>query len=221
MEKPLIIINFKKVSGKNALSLMRNLNCCYEAFREYYKMAVAVQPCDACEISRSTEFSVFVHDIFLETPLYEIVDAGYLRNSRISGVLLNHPENQRMAGALPKNVILARANKLEVIIGATSLREAMVFNAVYFPDYLAIESKELIGKPVSIREKCAGIIEEAVCTIPNRILFGAGVRSDKDVAYIIEKGGSGVLVSSVVVASDDPFRALSELLSAGRLAVEK
>jgi triosephosphate isomerase len=212
MRKPLILINLKKLEEDKALLLLDHLNKAIILLNDRYEIAIAIQPGDAVEISKKARMKIFIHDMYLEHPLYEILNFDFITKNRIFGILTNHPENKLPEKILNKNYHCARNLKLNVIIGSTSIYEASLLNDVYFPDYMAIENMALIGKNLSIREKCAGIVENAVVAIPNRVLFGAGVRNSNDVNYVIKNGGCGILLSSIIVGAVEPLNALLEIL---------
>ena len=210
--KPLILINFKKVTGKKATELIEKLNKADETLKANYKIAVIIQPEDIHEVSKRTSFSLFIHDIFLKGKLYEVLNKNLLAGGKICGVLLNHPENQLTEDELHKNFFCAKAHNLKVVLGSTSIAEGKMLNKKYEADYIAIENVDLIGKNVSIIEIYPEMTKNAVTSISNNILLGAGVRNAEDIEHVLKSGGSGVLLSSVIVGAKDPLQALINLL---------
>jgi len=211
-KKPLVLINFKKVAGKQALLLVEQLNKTISILKDKYTIAIAIQPQDVNKLAKNTDLPLFIHDIFLDKPLYEIIDINFLKQGRVNGILINHPENKLSKEILKKNYNCAKSHNLKIIIASTDIHEALILNDNYFPDYIAIENAELIGKDISIRKKCPEIVKNAVLMISNRVLFGAGVRSSEDINYILKSGGSGVLLASVIINANDSAKALLELL---------
>ena len=213
MEKlrPLILVNFKKVTGNDALNLVKKLKNADIFLKDYYSIAIALQPKDLSEASKITDLPLFLHDIFSDMPFHKIL-RNYTAENRIYGVLLNHPENKLFKDTLSEDVYCSKKLNLKTIIASTSISEAAALNEKYLPDYIVIENIRLIGQNISIEKTCPMMVENAVLTIPNRVLFGAGVRSSEDIKHILKCGGAGALVSSVIVGANDPERALAELL---------
>lgn len=102
---------------------------------------------------------------------------------------------------------------LEIMLCATSLDEGIDLSNRFEPKYLAVENEQLIGKDISICDYCPEMVTEVVQRIDNRILFGGGIRTPSDIHFILKKGGSGVLISSLVIKSPDPLTTLKKLLN--------
>jgi triosephosphate isomerase len=210
--KPLILVNFKAITGIAAIRLAEKVNDASNLLAADYTIAIALQPDDVYGVSRNINLLVFIHDIFSKTQLHEKIGAGFVGIENTSGLLINHPENINSETTLYKNFCCAKQNNLKVIIASTNIQDAISLNEKYSPDYIAIENASLIGKNISISKECPEVIESAILNIPNKILFGAGVRGLDDIDHILKCGGAGVLVSSLVIKASDPTRALVELL---------
>ncbi|QJB32840.1 hypothetical protein HF324_16080 [Chitinophaga oryzae] len=209
---PFVLVNFKQLTGKAATEVAVAFNELSLSIGRKYTIAVAVQPCDVGEVASNTDLPVFVHDIYSETPLYMLFNSGFFQSDRIGGILINHPQKRLGVKDMHRNFQCAKLKSISTIFAALDVAEAGRLNATYSPDYIAIENERLIGKELSIRNECPEVVDTAVRDIPNRILFGAGIRSAEDIQFVINNGASGVLLSSSVLAHHNPPVALRNML---------
>ena len=89
--------------------------------------------------------------------------------------------------------------------------------AIFKPDFLAVESPELIGGAKSVCESKPEVITETVDKVKkvNKkqvVLCGAGIKSGGDVKKAIELGTRGVFVASGVIKSKTPEKKIRELV---------
>ncbi len=137
-----------------------------------------------------------------------------LISSGIKGSLLNHSE-RRVSKPIIRSTI-ARAEELgfKLIICSKDLeeiREVCDMGA----DIIAYEPTELIGGKISVATAKPHIIEQAVALCDkykSTLLVGAGINNKKDVETSKGLGAGGILVSSGVVKSKDPFHSLNSLM---------
>jgi hypothetical protein len=210
---PLILINFKKLSGMRVLELIGRLNETCAFFRDRYEIVFAIRPCDVDAAARNTDVPLYIHDIGAERPLHELFEGKTFEESwKVSGMLINHPENRLSGVTLERNNTCARRWGWKTIIASLSIEEALVLNQQYMPDYISIESADLIGKNISLSEQYPDLVRNATSRIANRVLFGAGIRKSCDVDFVVGGGGAGLMLASAVVGVDDPSKALTELL---------
>lgn len=85
-------------------------------------------------------------------------------------------------------------------------------------DFIAIEPPELIGGNLSVARAKPDLLLKAFEYIEqkktgSRKLCGAGIKTAEDVKIAKQLGAEGILVSSGVVLSDDPAKALDGLIS--------
>lgn len=211
-QTPFIVINFKSVSGKRAIALAKCLNTVGRSAQMKFKIAIAIQPSEVPAISKETDLSIYIHDIYLKGSFSEEISTEFSEINTFEGVLINHPSKTSTKALLDDNIKFARSKNIKVILASKSIEEALCLKAEYLPDYIVIENPLLIGKEISIVESCPELINNALELICENVLFGAGVRSSEDLRYILESGGAGVLVSSAIVESKDPSKALADLL---------
>jgi triosephosphate isomerase len=209
-----IIINFKKTTGRPALEIAVKLREIDHSLQDEYNIILAVQAPDVTEISQSCEFGLFIQDTFSEDKdcFMSFFNDGYGRDHcHICGVILNHPEKKLPDDLLRVNVELARQLGIQVLLCATSINEAIEVER-YSPRYIGIESEHLIGKEDSFLNHCPEIVRQAKLKIGTDILIGAGIKNSNDLRHVIHTGGSGILVSSLILKSADPAATLHQLL---------
>lgn len=211
--KTLILVNFKKTTGKQAILLSEALDKASQLFSDQFTIAISIQPQDLPEIANHCELPIYIHDIYLNGPLEDELYSELCAISQLCGVLLNHPDKKGSGNDLLLNFQYAKKLKLKMIIAATNLLEACEIFTQYSPDFIAIESKDLIGQNISICNKYPELIESAIQKFSTKALFGAGVKTGMDINYIMEKCGGGILVSSAIINAENPHKALVSLLS--------
>ncbi|HMI64156.1 MAG TPA: hypothetical protein VK518_24735, partial [Puia sp.] len=79
--------------------------------------------------------------------------------------------------------------------------------------FIGLEKQELIGKDASFVNHCPEIVRQAKSHVGAEILIGAGIKSANDLRHVIDTGGSGVLVSSLILKSNNPSLTLTEFLN--------
>ena len=109
--------------------------------------------------------------------------------------------------------------EFEVCACAADVDEARAL-AASVPNYVAVEPPELIGD-ISVTSADPGIVSGTVSAVIQtndqvQVLCGAGVKSGKDVSTAMDLGAKGVLLASGVTKSENPFEALSELVSSSK-----
>jgi|SRR5450432_1941039 len=212
MELPIILINLKRITGQDAKSLINEINPGFKKYKNKFKIGIIIQPLDLKSLSKSTDFEIYIHDINLTKPLFEILDKKFIQDVNLSGILINHPENKCSEDILNKNYHSASSIDLKVVFAATNLDEAIKINNTYSPTYIAIEREDLIGKNISIKDYCPEIVTQSTKCISNQILFGAGIRTNSDISFVIQSGGAGVLIASAITKSSSPYKAMQILL---------
>lgn len=211
----ILVINFKSTrlgSGQNAVILAKKLSNLQNVFPNF-QIIVAVQPQDIYRISQETNLKVFAQHV---DPIRYGNYSGSLcpdsiKESGAHGTLINHPEKKVQESSVKNTISICREIGLEVIACASNPIEGARLNT-FSPDYIGIECEALIGKPLSLVDVCPQIVDEALAEIDNRVLFGAGIRTSRDIRYILAKGGAGFMVSSLVLNAPYPGEVLQTLL---------
>jgi len=213
-ERKIIMINFKKISGEKAFLLARKLEKVDPHICEMFDVILALQPQDAYHISSKVKLPLFVQDIssYPESQFLSAIDRGSLKKSNIRGVILNHPQKKLTLDALEESIAVGRKLGLEILLCASSIDEAVQINDRYTPDYIAVENEQLIGKDISLVQYCPEVVPNVLDRINNRILFGGGIKSPEDIKFVIQNGGFGVLVASLIINSKNPLATLENLL---------
>ncbi len=205
-QKPFILINFKKVSGERAIALAKELEGLDRSILEIFDLAVAVLNHDSCSIVSETTLPVFLQD-FTDPGDRQMATPG------IRGVILNHPEKAMSHSRIQQDLESAQQRNLQVILCASSLDESAAIRDRYCADFIAVENRDLIGKDISLAESSGEYVEQALAGANgHRILFGGGIKSSRDINFVIDRGGAGVLVSSLIVKAEHPLEALTGLL---------
>ena len=136
-----------------------------------------------------------------------------LKESKITGVLLNHSERKVALPTLQKTILLCKKNKLQTIVCASSIAEIKLI-APLRPTFIAYEPAELIGKDISVTQAKPQIITKAQSLLqqPTKLLVGAGIHSSDDIRHALSLGAQGVLLSHAICTAKNPQKALQGLL---------
>lgn len=218
--KTLVLINFKQTDQEKVLSVIGDLNEIALEEDSPYRIAIVVQPEIAHVVNDKTQLPIFIHDMFLDDHLYNTLNPNYVEMCNIKGVLTNHPQKKIAPDILLQNCFYARKRNLEVIIGCTGVEEAIQLQK-YIPNYLLIENIDLIGKSISIKQACPEMIEKAVSKTSCNVIFGAGIRSIEDIQFIIDTGGVGVVLASLIIGAEYPAAMLRSILPIQNKSIAK
>ena len=215
---PFILVNFKaypEALGPKAIELARS---CAKVGEEVGRsLAVAPSALDLSMVAKSVRIPVFAQHLDPQeagkatgwVPPEAALAAGAV------GTIVNHSERKVAWEEMRDLIGTCRELGLEVVACADDVVEAETA-ARLGPDFIAIESPELIGGEVSVTTANPGIITKAVARIratnPKvQVLCGAGVKTGRDVAKALELGAVGVLLASGVVKARNPEKALRDL----------
>ncbi|MEK6972709.1 MAG: triose-phosphate isomerase [archaeon] len=217
----ILFINFKtyeQSTGKNALKLAKIAESA--AKKHNKKIVLVVQPFDLQEIAKSVRLEIFAQHI---DPVVYGANTGSILPEAVKqagaiGTILNHAEKKVDDFFLEKAIARAKEVNLKVMCCAENIERAKkIASFKAKPDLIAIEPPELIGGTISVSEAKPEIIEDAVKEIHKianiDVVTGAGINTVKDVAKAIELGCVGVFVASSIVKSNNPEKAIEELLS--------
>jgi len=128
------------------------------------------------------------------------------------GTLLNHSENKLQIEVVTQTIKQCQDLNLSVLVCSNNLSEAQQINQVS-PDFIAYEPPELIGsKTLSVSTGRPDVVSGFVAAFPGvPVMVGAGIHGSEDVRLALKLGAKGILVSSDVLLSLDPEKALLDL----------
>ncbi len=138
------------------------------------------------------------------------------------GSLLNHSEKPLSPGKIRQILSVVKKGpnelssfKLMVCLKSRGQAASWAKSLKPVPDYFAYEPPELIGGEVSVSKAKPGVVGDVVEILKNhKVVVGAGIKSADDVKKSLELGAYGVLISSGVVLSKDPKKALKDFAGA-------
>lgn len=215
----MLFVNFKTYeqgTGQNALALIKILEKISE--ESQIKIIPALQASDIQEASRMTKLEIWAQHV---DPAEFGAHTGAVLPEAVKedgamGTFLNHSEHRfEDFETLEKAHDRAREVGLKTLVFAGDLDELKRVLTLA-PDFASYEPPELVGsKTTSVAEAKPEVIEQAVeisreARIP--LVVGAGIKAEKDVRVSMELGSVGVAVASNIVKSDDPAKAIQDLL---------
>lgn len=213
----MIVINLKsyeKIAGKGAINLAL---ACKELNSEF-KVPIVLVP-SAFDLNNcSTHTEVYAqHTDALEANR----NTGYLplklaKLAGAKGTIINHSEHRIPEKEIEKIVILAKKEKMKVIVCAKDAKEAGRL-AKYNPHAIAVEPPELIAGNISVSTAKPDIISKSVKAVKEvnpriKVLVGAGIKNSEDVKKSLELGAKGILVSSGIVLAKNPKSAILDMI---------
>ncbi len=218
MNKPLIIVNFKTYQGAQGHSaevLARTM----ESVQTDARLVAAVSALDLSSVVEAApNLEVWCQHL---DPISFGSNTGWIHPETAmargaKGTLINHAEHKVSLEQVA--MLLDQVpEEFEVCACAADVDEARALAALV-PNYVAVEPPELIGGDISVTSADPGIVSGTVSAVIQtndqvQVLCGAGVKSGKDVSTAMDLGAKGVLLASGVTKSENPFEALSELVS--------
>ena len=210
MKKGLIFVNFKSYKesvGKNAVKLAKELN--------HKRVYLIVNAVDLKSVINAVKYSkVFVEHIDpVEFGKFTgAITFPEIKQTKAYGILVNHSEKKLKFEEIKKEINLAKKYHLKIIVCSSDLSFALKI-AVLKPDFVAIESEELISGKKSITQENPALIKTASECIKN-LLVGAGIHSKEDVKKARELGAKGILISSAIIKAKNRKEKIKELLDA-------
>lgn len=219
MAKPLVAINFKTYASASGIEAEDLAKICDTVAKQTGgNVMVCVQASDIHRVASAVSIPVFaqhVDGVDFGSHTGKIL-ADSVRENGASGTLLNHSEDQYADESLAAAVEHCKAEGLQIIICADSVKKAVQV-AKLNPDYVAYEPPELIGGDISVTTQ-PSIIKDVVAQIRLvnanvGILVGAGVKTSEDVRIAIKLGTNGVLLASGITKAKDPAAVLADLIS--------
>ena len=216
--KPFLLINFKlyrETMGVRALEMARQLA---KVKREKYQIALAPSLLEVISVAQAVKVPVFAPhaDPVTTGPHTGAISLQELHQGGVRGVILNHSERRIPFSQLKKTVILAKKQKLAVVVCTSDLREVPKIARLQ-PDFLAYEPSELIGGNISVTAWHPGRILQIIRRVKNispltRVLCGAGVHAPRDVQTALRLGADGVLIGHAVPRASNPGQFLQRML---------
>lgn len=219
----MFFINFKTYeqgTGANALALVKVLE--EVAIDSQIKIIPVVQVADIKEVVQSSKLEIWtqhVDSIEYGAHTGAILPEAVYEDGAV-GTFLNHSEKKfNSFEELTKAHSRAKGVGLKTLIFAANLDELkQVLNLK--SDFVSYEPPELVGSMnetvatahPDIIEKSAKLSKEA----GTHLIVGAGVHSADDVSTSVKLGASGIAVATDVVKSDDPKKAILNLIEGFR-----
>ncbi|MDO8633842.1 MAG: triose-phosphate isomerase [archaeon] len=215
-------INFKcypEAIGENAVSLAKKIGAVAAPKKSPVQITLVVSPLDVFHVSSKVSLKVFGQH-FDPNPAGAFtgsVAVESLLSAGARGGILNHAEKKVSDEFVQKAVLHARELGFPVMLCAESVERGLFFAGLE-PDFIAFELPELIGGAVSVSTARPDLVKGFIEKIGKKngsckLIVGAGIKTSLDVKKSIEFGADGVFVSSGVVKSPDPKKAVKELLT--------
>jgi triosephosphate isomerase len=131
-----------------------------------------------------------------------------------AGSLINHSEHRVGMPAIKSLVEQMRRLGMASIVCAQTPAEVSAI-AELRPDFIAIEPPELIGSGRAVSKENPAIITDSIKAAGGRskVICGAGITDQSDVAKAMELGSQGILAASGIVKARSWPEKIAELAS--------
>jgi len=220
---PLILINFKSYTegiGQRALKLAKEAETV--ARRTGVCIGLAPQHTQITELAKAVSLPIFAQHVDPIEPgsFTGHVLAEAVKEAGAVGTLINHSEQRLKLASIQTAIRRMRELKLTSVVCANNA-DVSASAATLKPDFIAIESPELIGTGIPVSKAQPEIITETVNRVEQiepeiTVLCGAGISRGEDVAAALELGTKGVLVASGIVKAKKPAETILEFAEAAR-----
>lgn len=216
--KPLVINlkNYSEISGDNSTKIVQDAK--NASLSNHKHIIIAPPPSSLLALSKIKIpiISQHVDDVALGATTGFIVPE-IVKSYGAVGSIINHSEHKIEHSQIKNLVKRLRELDMISIVCADDLPELKAISR-FFPDFLAIEPPELIGKGVAVSKANPSIIKESVQAVKRissnvKVLCGAGIVDKYDVEKALELGAEGILISSGVIKSSSWYNKILELSS--------
>ena len=193
-----LIVNFKSmIQGKDAEKLAKTMEKV-----NYEKLIAVVSPFDIEAVKKvAPNLPIWSQTIDPNPtrPLTGNLNIKTAMERGACGTLINHVECP-VGIQHVKKVVEQSPPNFKTCVCATSIFHAKEILKECSPDYIAIEPTELIGTSACMK---INIVKEIVKKLKGKtkIIIGAGINTQLDVARITSEGVDGVLVSNCIIKS--------------------
>lgn len=216
MKTPILIPNLKTNqagTGEKALELAKAAE---KVSKETdASIVLAVQPTDIYRITQEVSIPIISQHT---DPVEFGSHTGHILPEAVKeagaiGTLINHSE-RRVPEQVGEIVKRCKEVGLKTIVCAESVEEAEKF-LIFNPDFIALETPELIGTLQSISKlepESVKKFAELLSTTDVIPLCGAGVANAEDVKAAIQLGTKGALVATAIVKAENQEQALREMV---------
>lgn len=217
IKTPFFCVNPKAyLHGEKAVALARHA----DALAQQYEVDIFFtgQLVDLAEIRRQTKHLIVTaqHMDGLKPGSgmgYVLPEA--LRDAGVEAVFLNHAEHPMALSELAKAIARANETSILTIVCADTIEEAMAIAELH-PDIMVCEPTALIGTGQVSDKSYMTSTNAAVKSVSAHtlVLQAAGISSGENVYHAIMSGADGTGGTSGIVAKEDPFAALTEMIEA-------
>ena len=209
--------NYEEIAGDKVIKFVKIA----EKISKKYKVKIAISPPQHLVglVANSSIPILAQHiDVSKVGSTTGFVIPELLKKSKVKGSLINHSEHRIASKEIEKLVLKLKELKMISILCVKDIAEVKKYVKLN-PDYIAIEPPELIGSGKAVSKEKPELITKAASIVNNsknktKLLCGAGIVSEEDVAKAIELGSKGILVASGIIKAKDWNKVISEFAKA-------
>lgn len=214
MNRPLVI-NFKNYSDASGAKTIELAQAAQKVARELKVEIVLAPPQTSIAlIAKSTDLAVICQhvDDASEGSTTGFIVPEIAKMYGASGSLINHSEHRVDMQVIKSLIKRLRTLSMTSIVCAHTPDEVAEISA-FSPDFIAIEPPELIGSGRAVSKENPAIITNSIKAAGgrSRVICGAGITDQSDVAKAMELGSQGILVASGIVKAQSWPDKISEL----------
>ena len=218
MKPPLFVINFKTYRSSFGAAALDIARAAEKVSKDLGIMIIVAPPLiETSYIARNISIDVYAQH---GDPIYYGAHTGHtpleaLKDIGVKGVLVNHSENPLDLRGIIRVSEIAREVGLGTIVCSDSRGLAEAIATYARPNIIALEPPELIGTGIAVSRAKPEVIVEGVRAVKKVskeivVLAGAGISTKEDASRAIELGAEGILVSSAIMLSKEPGKAIAE-----------
>jgi len=211
MKTPVIVINFKAYSESLGMHAIRLARMAEDISKETgVNLCVAPQWVDLRSVASQVQIPVFAQavDSAVSGSFTGSNTIEAAKDALADGMLVNHSERRITLSLMSEIVSAAKTSGLVSIVCADT-PEATAAACALNPDFVAIEPPELIGTGIPVSKAKPEVVTKAIEKVKSlnslsKVICGAGISTEEDVAAALRLGTVGVLLASGVVRAKDP-----------------
>jgi triosephosphate isomerase len=211
----IIAINFKNTKTNEVLNLIKDLNKTDPFLSEKYSIQLITPLKNIESMVGNTKFPVIIQDKMQgsSTDFLKFYSGQF--HEFVNGVIIDHPEYPISDELICSCLCKSKEYNLNVILCATEYNDALYKQRKYKPDYIVFEKSNCnkLNFIENNQEQIKELIQELNC----KVLFGGGVQTKDDVEFVLRNGGTGILISKLIINSINPKLTLEGLLINDRM----
>ena len=207
----MIFLNFKTYKSGTSENGQKLAKLC----RNYGSGGIipVVQAVDIFQIRENLDIPLWVQSADGKKPFK---NTGYitpyaLKSAGAEGFFINHSDCPKPKLEINKLINMAEDLNLKTLLFASNKEKLLELDQLG-ADYLSLEDPSLIASDIAMVDKYEVLFKKLAKILKTPLVIGAGIRTKAHYQKALQLGAVGVVLSSQVMESTDPQKAINDLV---------